>query len=487
MTCATRGAGTARVLCGGRRRRDRRRSADRSAVRDADQRAGSRNRSRRRNTDDAGARRPCGGRAQHVRTAWRPPEAAVMAAREAARTRREPGRAARHARPVRRLRAAHHRQAARVRRRQPAGARDVRRRGAGREEDLEGLPFVGRSGKLLDLMMAAIGLDRTAAYIANIIPWRPPGNRTPTPQESQICLPFILRQIELANPDILVCLGGPSAQTLLGVQGRHQAHARPLVRVPYRHARDPRDRDLPSGLSVALAAGEALRLARFSGHQESAGREPEAHPGTVAHYLVRRASAGAHPMDFDPVLLARLQFAFTISFHIIFPSFTIGLAAYIATLLAMWLRTGAGALPAARAVLDQDLRGLVRHGRGVGDRAVLPVRHQLEPLLGRHRQRDRPADRLRGADRLLPRGDVPRRAAVRLEPRAALALDARRPRSSRSAPRSRRSGSSPPTAGCRRRPATRCATASPIRSTGSRSSSIRASRIASPTCSPPRT
>ena len=96
----------------------------------------------------------------------------------------------------------------------------------GREEDIEGLPFVGRSGKLLDLMMAAIGLNRTTAYIANIIPWRPPGNRTPTPQESQICLPFTLRQIELANPDILVCLGGPSSQTLLGVKDGHQAHAR---------------------------------------------------------------------------------------------------------------------------------------------------------------------------------------------------------------------------------------------------------------------
>jgi DNA polymerase len=88
----------------------------------------------------------------------------------------------------------------------------------GRDEDLEGLPFVGRSGKLLDRMLAAIGLDRTSVYIANIVPWRPPGNRTPTPQESQICLPFILRQIELVDPDILVCLGGPSAQTLLGVK-----------------------------------------------------------------------------------------------------------------------------------------------------------------------------------------------------------------------------------------------------------------------------
>ena len=88
----------------------------------------------------------------------------------------------------------------------------------GRDEDIEGLPFVGRSGKLLDRMIAAIGLDRTSAYIANVIPWRPPGNRTPTPQETSICLPFIRRQIELANPDILVCLGGPSMQTLLGTK-----------------------------------------------------------------------------------------------------------------------------------------------------------------------------------------------------------------------------------------------------------------------------
>ena len=88
----------------------------------------------------------------------------------------------------------------------------------GRDEDIEGLPFVGRSGKLLDCMMAAIGLDRTSAYIANIVPWRPPGNRTPTPQESAICLPFTQRQIELAAPDVLVCLGQPSAQTLLGTK-----------------------------------------------------------------------------------------------------------------------------------------------------------------------------------------------------------------------------------------------------------------------------
>jgi uracil-DNA glycosylase family 4 len=88
----------------------------------------------------------------------------------------------------------------------------------GAEEDREGLPFVGRSGKLLDRMMEAIGLTRQNAYIANIIPWRPPGNRTPTPLESQICLPFILRQIELADPDVLVCLGAPATQALIGVK-----------------------------------------------------------------------------------------------------------------------------------------------------------------------------------------------------------------------------------------------------------------------------
>jgi uracil-DNA glycosylase len=86
----------------------------------------------------------------------------------------------------------------------------------GREEDLAGLPFVGRSGQLLDRMLAAIGLDRTSAYIANIVPWRPPGNRKPTPQEATICLPFLERQIELADPDVLVCLGDSAAQTLLG-------------------------------------------------------------------------------------------------------------------------------------------------------------------------------------------------------------------------------------------------------------------------------
>lgn len=102
----------------------------------------------------------------------------------------------------------------------------------GRDEDIEGLPFVGRSGQLLDRMLAAIGRDRSSVYIANVIPWRPPGNRTPTPQETEICRPFIERQIELVNPKLLVTLGGPSAKTLLNttegilrLRGNWRAHA----------------------------------------------------------------------------------------------------------------------------------------------------------------------------------------------------------------------------------------------------------------------
>lgn len=86
----------------------------------------------------------------------------------------------------------------------------------GADEDRQGLPFVGRAGQLLNKMLAAIGLDRSSVYIANVVPWRPPGNRTPTPVEIGACLPFTRRQIELVDPQILVCLGAPSAQTLLG-------------------------------------------------------------------------------------------------------------------------------------------------------------------------------------------------------------------------------------------------------------------------------
>ncbi|MEM1048092.1 MAG: uracil-DNA glycosylase [Pseudomonadota bacterium] len=85
----------------------------------------------------------------------------------------------------------------------------------GRDEDIAGKPFVGRSGQLLDRMLKAIGYARSDIYVANTVPWRPPGNRTPSPQEAEICRPFIERQIALADPDVLVLLGNAPAQQLL--------------------------------------------------------------------------------------------------------------------------------------------------------------------------------------------------------------------------------------------------------------------------------
>jgi uracil-DNA glycosylase len=86
----------------------------------------------------------------------------------------------------------------------------------GRDEDLQGKPFLGRAGQLLDRMLAAIGLAESQVYITNTIYWRPPGNRTPTPQEVEACAPFLARQIELLSPDVLVLLGGAAAKSILG-------------------------------------------------------------------------------------------------------------------------------------------------------------------------------------------------------------------------------------------------------------------------------
>lgn len=87
----------------------------------------------------------------------------------------------------------------------------------GAEEDRQGRPFVGPSGQLLDRMLAAIGLGRDAAYITNVIYWRPPGNRAPTQAEMAVCLPFLERQIELVRPRLIVFVGGIAARALLGV------------------------------------------------------------------------------------------------------------------------------------------------------------------------------------------------------------------------------------------------------------------------------
>tara|TARA_A100001037_G_scaffold300071_1_gene326897 strand:- start:3488 stop:4321 length:834 start_codon:yes stop_codon:yes gene_type:complete len=85
----------------------------------------------------------------------------------------------------------------------------------GVDEDRQGLPFVGASGKLLNRMLSALGQERSSVYISNILFWRPPGNRSPTASESAACLPFVQRHIELAQPKILVFLGGSSAKVML--------------------------------------------------------------------------------------------------------------------------------------------------------------------------------------------------------------------------------------------------------------------------------
>ncbi|HUS97262.1 MAG TPA: uracil-DNA glycosylase, partial [Hyphomicrobiaceae bacterium] len=85
----------------------------------------------------------------------------------------------------------------------------------GRDEDQDGRPFVGRAGQLLDKMLAAIGLGEPDVHITNVVYWRPPGNRTPTPLEVEVCRPFLDRQIELVRPDVVLSLGGPAAKALL--------------------------------------------------------------------------------------------------------------------------------------------------------------------------------------------------------------------------------------------------------------------------------
>lgn len=87
----------------------------------------------------------------------------------------------------------------------------------GRDEDLQGKPFVGRAGQLLDRMLAAINLTEKDVHITNIVYWRPPGNRTPTPQEAQVCRPFLERQVELVAPGIVVLLGGAAAKHIFDI------------------------------------------------------------------------------------------------------------------------------------------------------------------------------------------------------------------------------------------------------------------------------
>lgn len=97
----------------------------------------------------------------------------------------------------------------------PAAPLMVIGEGPGQDEDREGVPFVGRSGQLLDRMLTAIGLDESSAYITNVVFWRPPGNRKPSTEEIEICRPFVERHIALAKPRLILLAGGISTQAML--------------------------------------------------------------------------------------------------------------------------------------------------------------------------------------------------------------------------------------------------------------------------------
>jgi DNA polymerase len=124
--------------------------------------------------------------------------------------------------------------------------------GPGADEDAQGLPFVGRAGQLLNNMITAMGLKREEVYIANVVKCRPPGNRTPEPEEANTCMQFLWRQIEVVRPEVLVALGSTAAtyllgqrQPLAGLRGRlHSVRGSRLI-VTYHPAyllRDPRQK-----------------------------------------------------------------------------------------------------------------------------------------------------------------------------------------------------------------------------------------------------
>jgi DNA polymerase len=124
--------------------------------------------------------------------------------------------------------------------------------GPGADEDAQGLPFVGRAGQLLNNMIVAMGLKREEVYIANIVKCRPPGNRTPEPDEANTCSPFLFRQIDVVRPQVLVALGATAAtyllgqrQPLAGIRGRVHAFRGCQLIVTYHPAfllRDPRQK-----------------------------------------------------------------------------------------------------------------------------------------------------------------------------------------------------------------------------------------------------
>jgi len=124
--------------------------------------------------------------------------------------------------------------------------------GPGADEDMQGLPFVGKAGQLLNNMIGAMGLKREQVYIANIVKCRPPGNRTPEPVEANTCSQFLLKQIDVVQPDVIVALGSTAAtyllgvkQSLAGLRGRWHTCRGAKLAVTYHPAfllRDPRQK-----------------------------------------------------------------------------------------------------------------------------------------------------------------------------------------------------------------------------------------------------
>ena len=124
--------------------------------------------------------------------------------------------------------------------------------GPGADEDAQGLPFVGRAGQLLNNMIGAMGLKREEVYICNVVKCRPPGNRTPEPEEANTCSPFLFRQIDVVRPEVIVALGATAAtyllgqrQPLAGLRGRVHAYRGSKLIVTYHPAfllRDPRQK-----------------------------------------------------------------------------------------------------------------------------------------------------------------------------------------------------------------------------------------------------
>ena len=138
----------------------------------------------------------------------------------------------------------------------------------GAQEDIQGIPFCGPSGQLLDRMLAAIGLDRSSVYISNTVFWRPPGNRQPSTEETSACLPFVERHIALIHPSLLILAGGTATTTLLNkdtsisrLRGRFYDYTNSYLSAPPSHRRH-----LSPLLPVAFSTAKKAGLGRSINH-----------------------------------------------------------------------------------------------------------------------------------------------------------------------------------------------------------------------------